>query len=224
MSEDSSIHSNHETPHIRINSGRHDPFSDAEDRYSSVPSHQIGRALTPGVALSPSAGTLHTVYESSNLQDSSEFLLPPRPHRFKEEYEPYRSPAPSILSSRRNSWSSETGSYETRIHPYNPFEDPRAPSQADSDEIDVNTQTVAEKYNIMPTDGLLLFPEDVEKDDHLHNPDPSDREGQCDLWNRRGIINVAGLILLTLGFLILFIGYPMMYVLLRGAAIVECIC
>jgi hypothetical protein len=78
----------------------------------------------------------------------------------------------------------------------------------------VNTQTVAEKYNIMPTDGLLLFPEPEEKDDYLHNPDPNDKEGQCDLWNRRGIMNVTGLVLLTLGFLALFIGYPVMYVLI----------
>lgn len=84
------------------------------------------------------------------------------------------------------------------------------PSRTESDENDVNTQTVTEKYNITPTDGLLLFPEDVEKDDYLHNPDPSDRERECDIWNRRGLINVGGLILLTIGFLVLFIGYPVM--------------
>ncbi|RHZ45797.1 SKN1/KRE6 family beta-glucan synthesis-associated protein, partial [Aspergillus thermomutatus] len=210
MPDNSSTQSAQDVPHIqiRINSGQHEPITDSEDRFSTVPSHQIGRALIPGVALSPSAGTLHTVYESSNLQDSSEFLLPPRPHRFKEEYEPYRSPAPSIHSSRRTSWSSEAGSYDTRGYPYNPFEDSRASSRADSDENDLNTQTVAEKYNITPTDGLLLFPEPEEKDDYLHNPDPNDKEGQCDLWNRRGILNVTGLVLLTLGFLTLFIGYP----------------
>ncbi|KAF4210623.1 hypothetical protein CNMCM8980_005758 [Aspergillus fumigatiaffinis] len=210
MSDSSSTHSAKDGPRIqiRLNSGQHEPITDSDDRLSRVPSHQIGRALIPGVALSPSAGTLHTVYGSSNLQDSSEFLLPPRPHRFKEEYEPYRSPAPSIRSSRRTSWSSEAGSYDTRGRPYSPFEDSRAPSRADSDDNDVNTQTVAEKYNITPTDGLLLFPEPEEKDDYLHNPDPNDKEGQCDLWNRRGIMNVTGLVLLTLGFLALFIGYP----------------
>jgi hypothetical protein len=40
----------------------------------------------------------------------------------------------------------------------------------------------------MPTDGLLLFPEDVEKDDYLHNPDPADKDRDCDIcalesWN-----------------------------------------
>jgi hypothetical protein len=94
-----------------------------------------------------------------------------------------------------------------------PFEDSRAPSsRAGSDEYDVNTQTVSEKFNIMPTDGLLLFPEDVEKDDYLHNPDPSDRDRECDIWNRRGMLNVGGLVVLTVGLLVLFIGYPIMYV------------
>lgn len=94
-----------------------------------------------------------------------------------------------------------------------PFEDSRAPSsRSGSDEYDVNTQTVSEKFNIMPTDGLLLFPEDVEKDDYLHNPDPADRDRECDIWNRRGMLNVGGLAFLTLGLLVLFIGYPIMCV------------
>lgn len=94
-----------------------------------------------------------------------------------------------------------------------PFEDSRAPSsRSGSDDYDVNTQTVSEKFNIMPTDGLLLFPEDVEKDDYLHNPDPADRDRDCDLCNRRGVLNVGGLAVLTLGLLVLFIGYPVMYV------------
>lgn len=91
------------------------------------------------------------------------------------------------------------------------MEDSRAPSRAGSDENDVNTQTVTEKFNIMPTEGLLLFPEDVEKDDYLHNPGPNDHEKDCDIWNRRGLVNIGGLVLLTVGFLVLFIGYPVMY-------------
>jgi hypothetical protein len=62
----------------------------------------------------------------------------------------------------------------------------------------------------MPTDGLLLFPEDVEKDDYLNNPDPADQDRECDVCNRRGVWNVGGLALLTVGILVLFIGYPVM--------------
>lgn len=92
-----------------------------------------------------------------------------------------------------------------------PFDDSRAPSRAGSDD-DINTQTVSEKYNIMPSAGLLLFPEDVEKDDYLHNPSPDDKEEKCDIWNKRGMMNVGGLVFVVLGVLVLFIGYPVLYV------------
>lgn len=128
-----------------------------------------------------------------------------------------RSPAESGYNSRRTSWSSESaGSRDSRYGgPFvSPFDDSRAPSRAESDdESGVNTQTVSEKYNILPSAGLLLFPEDVEKDDWLHNPDPSDKDGRlncADLFSRRGLINVGGLAFITIGILVLFIGYPVL--------------
>ena len=64
----------------------------------------------------------------------------------------------------------------------------------------------------MPSAGLLLYPEDVEKDDWLHNPDPNDKEERdCNIFNRRGVVNIGGLGLFVLGLLILFIGYPVLY-------------
>jgi hypothetical protein len=93
-----------------------------------------------------------------------------------------------------------------------PFDDSRAPSRAGSDD-DLNTQTVSEKFNILPSSGLLLFPEDVEKDDWLHNPDPNEKEKRdCDVFTKRGIVNVGALVVLSLGLLVLFIGYPIMCV------------
>jgi hypothetical protein len=72
---------------------------------------------------------------------------------------------------------------------------------------------VSEKYNILPSAGLLLFPEDVEKDDWLHNPDPNEKEKQdCDIWNKRGMVNLGALAFLSIGILFLFIGYPVLYV------------
>lgn len=75
----------------------------------------------------------------------------------------------------------------------------------------MNTQTVSEKYNILPLagNGLLLYPEDIEKDDDLHNPD-GDESRDCDIFTKRGFANVGGLALITLGLLTLFIGYPAM--------------
>lgn len=128
-----------------------------------------------------------------------------------------KSPIASGFNSRRTSWSSESaGSRDSRYGgPFaSPFDDSRAPSRAGSDEEGVNTQTVSEKYNILPSAGLLLFPEDVEKDDYLHNPDPNEKDKMSftDLFTKRGLVNVGGLLLITLGVLILFIGYPIMCV------------
>ncbi|KAG2413279.1 beta-glucan synthesis-associated protein KRE6 [Aspergillus terreus] len=196
-------------PQIQITTREQDPFRDtASDHHLQVPLRHstIGRALTPSmIRHSRSAGSLHAVYASAHPQESTEFLIPPQPHRPpREEY----AQGGPFLISRQTSWSSEAASYDTRGYGYTHFEDSQAPSCIDSEDNDVNTQTVTEKFNIMPTEGLLLFPEDVEKDDYLHNPDASDRDKPCDIWNRRGLINVGGLILLTLGFLTLFIGYP----------------
>lgn len=99
-----------------------------------------------------------------------------------------------------------------------PFDDSRTPSRGGSEDDGVNTQTASEKYNILPSAGLLLFPEDIEKDDYLHNPDPNDRDRM--LWreflSKRGLVNVGGLILITLGILVLFIGYPILWVPHKG--------
>lgn len=138
-------------------------------------------------------------------------LLPPRKLKTRQyrDESPLRSP--SAMSSRRTSWSSDA-THESRGPFASPFDDSRAPSRAGSEE-DLNTQTVSEKFNILPSAGLLLFPEDVEKDDYLHNPDPDEKEKRdCDVWNRRGLVNLGGLGLLTLGLLVLFIGYPVLYV------------
>ena len=220
----------HNPPHIRINSGSDDlvqmanASSDAQTRPTAT-RQQSSRSLTqpfrPGTA-APSlraAPSSNSVYSAATPAESSELLLPPRKsktRRFRDEDSPMRSPSQSGFNSRRTSWSSESaGSRDSRYGgPFvSPFDDSRAPSRAGSDDENVNTQTVSEKYNILPSAGLLLFPEDVEKDDYLHNPDPNDRDGKlscADLFSKRGIVNVGGLALITIGVLILFIGYPIL--------------
>ena len=63
----------------------------------------------------------------------------------------------------------------------------------------------------MPSAGLLLYPEDVEKDDWLHTPDPGgkDKNDRADCCSKRGFVNVGGLVLVTLGTILLFMGYPL---------------
>jgi hypothetical protein len=213
-------------PHIRLNSGTQQARTDDNSPPAVRPSTartQSARSLTqptrpttapqsPGIYSPPVAG----VYSDADIAASAEMLLPPkklktRPYR---DESPIRSPS---AMSRRTSWSSDmTGG------PFaSPFDDSRAPSRAGSEE-DLNTQTVSEKFNIHPSAGLLLFPEDVEKDDYLHNPDPNEKDKRdCDIFTRRGIVNLGGLALLALGLLVLFIGYPVLYVVLHLRAILH---
>lgn len=208
-------------PHIRLNSGSQDVFADPEEQRPSTSRQPSSRSLMsqarPGTAPSPglrSPTSAPSLYRNAGVAESAELLLPPKKSRTKafRDESPLRSP--SGMSSRRTSWSSESvGSRDSRAGPFaSPFDDSRAPSRAGSDE-DLNTQTVSEKFNILPSSGLLLFPEDVEKDDWLHNPDPNEKEKRdCDIFTKRGAVNVGGLVFLTLGLLVLFIGYPVMYV------------
>jgi hypothetical protein len=161
----------------------------------------------------------HNAYGSVQAQESSDQLLSPMtggpgpgPHRYRDQSPNPFSPTQSTYSSRRSSWESQR-SRDSRGFD-NPFRDSsqsRPGSRADSED-DINTQTVSEKYNILPSAGLLLYPEDIEKDDYLHNPDPGGEPRDCNIWTRRGLVNVGGLFLMTLGILTLFIGYPAMYV------------
>lgn len=155
-----------------------------------------------------------SLYSPSTI-DSTDMLLPPRPRGPRTNLEsPIDSPSrvfPS-MSYRRESFDSMNSRDSNRHGPFGSvFDDSRAPSRADSDDMDLNTQTVSEKYNIMPSAGLLLFPEDVEKDDWLHNPDPNDKDrDRCDVFTKRGMVNVGGLLLICIGVLSLFIGYPVL--------------
>jgi hypothetical protein len=193
-------------PHIRLNSAQ-------EDLLMNDPSGQgTSRSLIssrPSPVPQRSYLSQNQIYSDTQVQDSSEGLLAPQRPRIRGEESPSELPG---LSSR-SSWDSER-SRDSRVLE-NPFADSRSPSRsgsrADSDDENVNTQTVSERYNILPSAELLLYPTDVEKDDYLHNPDPKGKdERDCDIWTARGIVNVGGLALITLGILTLFIGYPVL--------------
>lgn len=214
-----------QNPHIRLNSDSGDLLG-----MSSPPDHQAMRQPSSRSLIPPQTGTgsslrqqasSNSLYAGQTPAESAELLLPPtrtRTRRLRDDDdEAARSPSVSGYNSRRTSWSSESaGSRDSRYGgPFvSPFDDSRTPSRAGSDDEGVNTQTVSEKYNILPSAGLLLFPEDIEKDDYLHNPDPNEKDGrvQCsELFSKRGMINLGGLLLLTLGLTFVFIGLPIVY-------------
>lgn len=215
----------HPTPHVRLNSGVHNILTDFSSPDTTTNTTSTSRSLTQNTTYqSTNSGT--GVSHSGNglfantptAAESAELLLPPQKTRSRPRYRdvesPVASPVASPLSnaSRRSSWSSESESVRHGGPFASPFDDSRAPSPTGSTDELINTQTVSEKYNIQPGDGLLLFPEDVEKDDYLHNPDPRDKEARCDPCSTRGVMNVGALMIMTIGVLALIIGYPVAYV------------
>lgn len=207
-------------PHIRLNSGTGDALKQGSVRNRPPPlgnpdSNSV-RSLIPQSQAPVTPGT--PGFYLAGSQPSAERLLPPssrsRTHRFRDD-DATGSPDP-FADSRRTSWSSEGGSTHSRIYSPGPYEDSRAPSRAGSDDENLNTQTVSEKYNILPSAGLLLFPEDVETDDYLHNPDPNDKDTRdCDIFNKRGLVNMGGLVFILGGLLAIFIAFPVLYALLH---------
>ena len=208
-----------EMPHVRLNSSQSNLLANdvLGDRSTGPNRPTSARSLLPQqrpmVAASVNNNpTLNRMYNGGPMDSAETLLIPPtrpRTHRFRDEESIPGSPVEGI--SRRTSFSSDGRNYGR-----DPFADSRAtsraPSRAGSDDEHVNTQTVSEKYNILPSAGLLLFPEDVEKDDWLHNPDPNEKEPrECNIFTKRGALNVGGLALVTMGLLVLFIGYPILY-------------
>ncbi|EEH42350.2 uncharacterized protein PADG_07170 [Paracoccidioides brasiliensis Pb18] len=195
------LHKQQHPPKIKTSSreGQKDPFQDP-----SPPCYLI---TPPQPPYSPA----YQQGSSVQTNDSLDHLAPPH---YSRRYQTDKdvSMGYSNFSSRRTSWSSEGGSWESRGHLLNSsgkYWDHSRVSSVAEDEI--NTQTVVEKYAIMPDyDNLLVYPEDVEKDDYLHNPDPSDSDRDCEVCSRRGILNIAGLIIVLLGAMTLFIIYPLL--------------
>jgi beta-glucan synthesis-associated protein KRE6 len=224
MSGDGSSWGPRRPPHITVNSGSGGNLLDTmnPDNSYSQPTTNTSRRLLPrsrsGSDEASGSAAGPTLYGAPADAQSSEMLLPPSRSRGPRQYYDLTpdSRSPSAQSSRRTSLSSDGGrSRDSRHGPFaSPFDDSRTPSRAgSSDDEGINTQTVSEKYNIMPSAGLLLYPEDVESDDWLHNPDPNDPDKiRCDIFNKRGLVNVGGLAFITLGILALFVGYPIMYV------------
>lgn len=202
-----------QTPHVRLNSGTSNILNSMPDgsQFRSTRSLTKGKARLPMTSKRSREG----MYRNAMIAgSSSEQLLPPPnplPRHARDADSRQMSPL-SPASSRRSTLDSagEPSSDNPNDHWRSPFRDP-SPSVGESDDDNFNTMTVSERYNILPTSGLLLYPEDVEKDDWLHNPNDDDGVG-CDACSLRGLINVGGLALITIGIMVLFIGYPILFV------------
>ncbi|RFU29764.1 hypothetical protein B7463_g6583, partial [Scytalidium lignicola] len=201
-------------PHITINSGSGEIINHTPSGTPGFPPDGSRQLYPPQRSASSDSsrpgsgyGSYGSYRENEETMSSEQLLRPsstrgPRPGTAGSQFDSWNS-------SRRTSLSSDSGR-NSRYGPFaSPFDDSRAPSRAGSDEDLITTQTVAAKYNITPSDGLILFPEDVEKDDYLHNPDPNDKENEkFSIWNRRAVVNIGGLAFVVIGILMIFIAYP----------------
>ena len=73
----------------------------------------------------------------------------------------------------------------------------------------LSTQSVAGRYNVLPSDDLIQYPHEVEKDDWLHNFDPHEKERDYDFCTPRGAMNVGGLLAICLGVVGIFLVWPL---------------
>lgn len=190
------------TPQIRVDPEREDLSAD-QNTSSSPLTVSAARNLVPSYSPSP----LSRSYTSSPpAQGQNDFLAPPGTQHFRD-LDSHTS-RDNLIHFSRSSGSSDGGSPDSHANGSNPFNDPRDTPRAGSDDDNVNTQTVAEKFDIFPYEGLLIYPEDVEPDDYLHNPSPDDKDRDCNVFTGRGFLNVGGLLLVILGVLGLFVAYP----------------
>ena len=185
-------------PHITVNSGSGrnllGSMSPGSPQSSTVGTPGFSTQLVPPQR-SPTSQSSQILglgrYSSPAVAESSEMLLPSSraraPRSYQDSSKDNPSQSASAMSSRGTSWDSEARGRDSRrdasFSPItSPFDDSRAPSWTGSDDGIINTQTVSQRYNIVPSEGLLVLPEELESDDYLHNPDLSDRDrGRYDI-------------------------------------------
>jgi hypothetical protein len=174
----------------------------------------LSRVLTPQSPTPnwPITGAPYSVYQSQSPDDSTDLLVPPPQIKRHSSY--LDSP---ISSSRRSSWSTDAGPGDfSRYGPFvSPFDDSRAPSRSGSPSPaePLGMKNIQEKYNITPSAGLLLYPNDKEDDDIFHDPATGmEDDRECDIFTKRGLVNIGGLAFITAGILLIFIGYPVLCV------------
>lgn len=119
---------------------------------------------------------------------------------------PHGSRQVSQLSSRRESFNSDTS--DRNLFWQGRKDGPYAYEHDVDSSTALNTQTITEKYSLAPDLTLLSDLSFREDDDDLHDPRKDNPKRDTNIWTRRGIINLGGLFLITLGLLIIFIAIP----------------
>ena len=192
------------TPHLRLNSGSQDPVID-DVQLHQLPAESSQPLMTSGPP-SPSDASLLAIpprlYSSYAPRPRSisrpatarvysheanpDFLTVPDPRQLRRSRSLSRSQ--SLAPLRRTSTSSE------RANAYFPF--PYSQSAPALSEDGLNTQTVVERFAIVPDTNLIMRPEEEEMDDYLHNPDAEEKAPGSRWCSSRGLRNIGCLALI----------------------------
>lgn len=221
-------------PHVRLNSSLSDilAFDSTQPQPPRVRPPRLPLQVQTDFRDQPEPQSQPPPPRSLSRKASTDSLVPPRPaSRSRGRYRDFSPTTPpnafptgtpqSATSSRRSSTSSlnsqtglvgaaappEFASSPTHSHSNRSS---RASSLVASDEeACLNTQTVAEKFNVVPSAGLLIYRSEVENDDWMHDPGKGEKEKRdYTLWNKRSIVNVGGVAFIGLGVLALFVIFP----------------
>ena len=192
------------TPHLRLNSGTQDPVIDDAQHYQvpaepsqplmasdSVASSTASPLAIPPRPYSPYAPRSRSVSRSATertyyYEEHPDFLTVPDP-RYLRHSRSFSRPR-SLPSSRRASTSSDRGNGF--------FTFPYSDSTATLSDDGLNTQTVVERFAIVPDKDLIVHPEEVETDDYLHNPDSKAKVPVSTWRSGRGLRNIGCLALI----------------------------
>lgn len=182
----------------RQNPFQHEPETD--DPFQDPTDADNGHLMIPRIAGPVTRGTVSGAYLNVDRRVAS-----PSDGRYLS---PYASPMHSrrtSVSSRRPSVTSETSDLFWSGRDNGPY---GYDHEAGGSSLSLNTQTVTEKFDIGPTTNLLWDPSYVEEDDDLHDPNIDNPKRDTNIWTKRGLINLGGLAVLTVGLLFLFAGLP----------------
>ena len=192
------------TPHLRLNSGTQDPVIDdaqlyqvpAEPSQPLMASDPVASSTASPLAIPPRPyspyaprsrwvsrpATSRTYY----YEENPDFLTVPDPRELRRSRSSSRSR--SLASSRRASSSSERGNGF--------FHFPYSDSTTTLSDDGLNTQTVVERFAIVPDKDLIVRPEEVETDDYLHNPNAKEKAPVSRWRSWRGLRNISCLALI----------------------------
>ncbi|GAA6016344.1 hypothetical protein JCM11491_006825 [Sporobolomyces phaffii] len=191
-------HSPHHALHPQHQQVPHHFYDGQRERYDSGSSgeqHETAQGVMTG-----QIGSGYGPYSYDGPQQSQQPLMSPSMQSLQNRYSARNSSLPSPFASL-NQPPSSSG------HGHSGASTPRMSSRNMASSTGSAAPLVAGPTRHAP----VFTARDAELDDKLHNPSPSDKYDDhvsCTAFSLRGWLNVAGILILVAGLIVLFAGYP----------------